>query len=109
MDNKPPPVQEEGMYPRPDLHPPQTPVDPKMRYVAPMNTSGLAIVAGYMGLLALTGIMAPIAILMGIWALHDLKRNPGKDGKGRAIFAIVMGSLVCLLILFAVLSSRPPS
>ena len=36
---------------------------------------------------------APFALLLGILALQHLKKNPKLDGKGRAIFAIVMGAL----------------
>ncbi len=50
--------------------------------IAPANTSGWAIAAGYAGLfavfLAFFFVPGPIAIVLGIVALRDLKRNPWK-------------------------------
>lgn len=63
------------------------------RMALPVGRSGLAIVAGYFGLLSLLLVPAPFAILFGWLALRDLKVHPGMLGKGRAIFAIVMGVL----------------
>lgn len=68
-----------------------------MRFVAPIHSSGWAVTASYLGLLSVLLIFAPFAILTGLKALHDLKENPHKTGKGRAIFGLVMGA-VCLLI-----------
>ncbi len=65
--------------------------DPSMRMVAPLNTSGLAIAAGYVGLISVLCVPAPFALLLGILALQHLKKHPRLDGKSRAIFAIVMG------------------
>lgn len=67
--------------------------DPAMRLLLPVGQSGLAIAAGYVGLFSLLLVPAPFAILLGILALRDIKKNPKKHGKGRAIFAIIMGSL----------------
>ena len=58
----------------------------------------LGIVAGYVGLLALLVVPAPLALAVGIWALFDLKKHPGKSGMGRAIFAIVMGALGSIVL-----------
>ena len=65
--------------------------DPALRMVVPINTSALAIVAGYLGLVSVLCLPAPFALLFGIMALNHLRKNPKLDGKGRAIFAIVMG------------------
>lgn len=65
--------------------------DPAMRLLLPVGRSGLAIAAGYMGLFSILGVPGPVAILLGVLALNDIKRNPKKIGKGRAIFGIVMG------------------
>ncbi|HEY2909859.1 MAG TPA: DUF4190 domain-containing protein [Gemmataceae bacterium] len=67
--------------------------DDGMQYVIPINTSGLAIAAGYVGLISVLCFPAPFALILGILALRQLKRNPKLHGKGRAIFAIVMGIL----------------
>jgi hypothetical protein len=67
--------------------------DPGLRMVAPVNTSGLAIAAGYLGLISVLCVPAPFALLLGILALRYLKKHPKLDGKARAIFAIVMGTI----------------
>ena len=67
------------------------------QYVIPINTSGLAIAAGYVGLISVLCFPAPFALLLGILALVQLRKNPKLHGKGRAIFAIVMGGLFTIL------------
>lgn len=67
--------------------------DPSMRFVVPLNTSPLAILAGYLGLVSVLCVPAPFALILGIIALQQLKKTPKRDGKGRAIFAIVMGAI----------------
>jgi hypothetical protein len=77
--------------------------DEGLQYVIPINTSGLAIAAGYVGLISVLCFPAPIALFLGILALVQLKKKPKLHGKGRAIFAIVMGSLFTLfMIVFGV-------
>ena len=83
--------------------------DDGLQYVIPINTSGLAIAAGYVGLISVLCFPAPFALLLGILALRQLKRNPKLHGKGRAIFAIVMGILFTIplpIILFAALMNN---
>jgi hypothetical protein len=68
----------------------------------------LSIAACLVGLSSIELITAPIAVLLGILAIKDIKKNPEKKGKGMAIFAIIAGSvgsfiLLIFLILFAVL------
>lgn len=72
-----------------------------LRAVLPIGRSGLAIAAGYAGMFAVIPILAPLAILFGVLALRDIKRNPDKLGKGRAIFGLVMGILGTILLPFA--------
>ncbi|MBW3624141.1 MAG: DUF4190 domain-containing protein [Armatimonadetes bacterium] len=78
--------------------------DPAMRFLLPVGRSGLAIAAGYAGLFAVTLILAPVALILGILALRDLRRHPDKIGKGRATFGLVMGLLgsvfLALLIIY---------
>lgn len=77
--------------------------DEGLQYVIPINTSGLAIAAGYVGLISVLCFPAPIALLLGILALVQLKKKPKLHGKGRAIFAIMMGSFFTLfMIVFGV-------
>jgi predicted acyltransferase len=64
-----------------------------MRMILPVGRSGLAIAAGYAGLFAVLLVPAPLALLLGVLAARDLRRNPTKHGMGRAVFGIVMGAL----------------
>lgn len=77
-------------------------LDPSLKYVLPFNTSGWAIAAGYAGLFAVLVFPAPIALILGIVALYDIsnKRKRGQkiNGKGRAIFATIMGGLFTLVL-----------
>ncbi len=80
-------------YPRPRRRPREDELDPALKMVVPLNTSALAIIAGYIGLVSVLCLPAPFALLFGILALVHLKKNPKLDGKVRAIFAIVMGAV----------------
>ena len=64
-----------------------------MRMLMPVGRSGWAIAAGYAGLFGLTVILAPIALVLGIVAMVDLKRHPKKHGWGRAVFGTLIGVL----------------
>ncbi|MEZ4294776.1 MAG: DUF4190 domain-containing protein [Polyangiaceae bacterium] len=74
-----------------------------MRMLLPVGRSGLAILAGYLGLFSLFLPIGPIAIIVAILAIKDIKANPEKHGMGRAIFAIVVGGLSTLVLLAVVL------
>lgn len=70
-----------------------------MRMVMPVGRSGLAIAAGYLGLVSVViPFAAPVALVVGILALRDLRRHPEKHGMGRAIFGVVMGGLFTILL-----------
>jgi len=77
-------------------------------WVVPIYTSPWAIFAGYAGLFAVTVFLAPIALILGIIALWHIRANPKLGGRGRAIFAIIMGTIFTLLplgfILYAIIS-----
>jgi len=79
--------------------------DKALGYIIPVGTSGLSIAAGYVGLFSLLLVPAPFAIILGILALNDLKKNPRPHGKGRAIFAIVMGVIFSILLLVLIIQS----
>jgi hypothetical protein len=64
-----------------------------MRMLLPVGRSGFAIAAGYAGLFALLVVPAPLALLIGLLAVRDLRKNPKKYGMGRAVFGIVMGAI----------------
>ena len=61
--------------------------------------STLAIVAGYLGLIAVMCAPAPFALVVGILAAREIKRDPTgqKYGMGRAVFGIVMGGIFTVL------------
>lgn len=67
-----------------------------IRMILPVGRSGLAIAAGYLGLLSVLIIPAPFAVLTGILAIWQIRCDPKKHGMGRAIFGIVMGGIVII-------------
>jgi hypothetical protein len=71
--------------------------DPAMRMLLPVGLSGWAIVSGYLGLFSVLCLPAPFAVLTGVLAIREIKRNPKKHGMGRATFGIVMGSLAIIV------------
>lgn len=79
--------------------------DPMMRLILPVGRSGLAIVAGYLGLLSFIPLFGPIAIIVGVLAIRDIKAHPDKHGMGRAIFGIVAGALATLLMLVLLIAN----
>ena len=76
-----------------------------MRMILPVGRSGLAIAAGYAGLFSMLCFPAPIALLLGILAIIDIKRHPEKHGMGRAVFALIMGGLFSILLFVSILSA----
>ncbi|NOG54697.1 MAG: DUF4190 domain-containing protein [Planctomycetes bacterium] len=88
--------------PHVDARPPITATSPEqsLKGILPVNTSILAIVAGYLGLFSLLLVFAPFALLCGILAVVDLNRRPGRYGHVRAWFGIIMGLLGSLLLVF---------
>jgi hypothetical protein len=75
--------------------------DAGMRMLLPVGRSGYAITAGYLGLLSLLVVPAPLALVFGVVAVMHIKRDPTKHGMGRAVFGIVMGTLGTGILLFA--------
>lgn len=73
------------------------PQDEGLEYVIPLNTSALAIAAGYVGLISVLCFPAPLALLLGILALRQFRRNPDLSGRYRAIFAIAMGAVFTII------------
>lgn len=64
-----------------------------MRMLLPVGRSGLAIAAGYAGLFSLLVLPAPLALVLGLLAVRDIRKNPKKHGMGRAVFGLAMGIL----------------
>lgn len=71
--------------------------DALTRALVPVGRSGMAIAAGYLGLLSVVPFVGPLALVAGVLALRGLKRDPKLHGAGRAWFGIVMGALFTLL------------
>jgi hypothetical protein len=67
--------------------------DAGMRMLLPVGRSGWAIASGYLGLISVLLVPAPFALLTGILAIVEMRRNPRVHGMGRAIFGIIMGTL----------------
>jgi hypothetical protein len=78
--------------------------DAGVRMLLPVGRSGWAIASGYLGLISVLLIPAPFAILTGILAIMEMRRNPKKHGMGRAIFGIVMGTIGMVFLLTAVVA-----
>jgi hypothetical protein len=78
--------------------------DHELDWLLPINRSGAAIAAGYLGLVSF--IPNPFtsipAMVCGVVALSSMKRT-GKLGRGRAWFGIIVGGLsfLCFLALMA--------
>ena len=83
-----------------DMLPQQLPEE--NTWLIPSRTSGWAIAAGYAGMFAIVPFLAPIALILGMIALRDCKKH-STDGRGRAIFAIVMGAIFSLFLLLFLL------
>ena len=71
-----------------------------IRMLLPVGRSGWAIAAGYLGLFSFLVLPAPIALIISVIAIWDIRRDKTKHGMGRAIFGLVMGLLGTGLILF---------
>ncbi|MEY4178914.1 MAG: hypothetical protein RLY70_2488 [Planctomycetota bacterium] len=81
-------------FPPPGYPPPPTAVDPALRIVVPIGVSPWAIASGYLGLLSfLCGVTGPFALLTGILALRQIKKDPQLGGHVRAWVGIVLGTL----------------
>lgn len=78
--------------------------DATMRALLPVGRRPLALIAGYVGLLSFLVLPSPLALLLGILAVRDLNKHPGSHGMGRAIFAIVAGTLGTLALVAILLS-----
>ena len=77
--------------------PPDIGDDPGMRLLLPVGRSGWAVAAGYLGLVSVLILPAPLALFCGVMAVRHIRRNPKAHGMGRAVFGIVMGGLFTLL------------
>ena len=80
--------------------------DAMTRMLIPVDRSGWAVAAGYAGLVSLFCLVtAPLAIILGVVALRDLKRHPEQHGKGRAIFGIAAGVVAFFGLVAAIVAA----
>ena len=79
--------------------PQHDPASSAMKWMLPLGRSGWAIAAGYAGLFAILILPAPLALVLGLVAMFDIRRNR-RGGTGRAVFGIVMGALGSALLAF---------
>lgn len=71
-----------------------------MHWVLPTGRSGWSIAAGYVALFAtVLWFLGPVALLLGIKALAVANRD-GSHGRGRAIFAVVVGVLSSIALVW---------
>jgi hypothetical protein len=78
--------------------------DAMLRMLLPVGRSGWAIAAGYLGLFSVLFVPAPLALLTGILAVREIRRNPKKHGMGRAVFGIVMGGIGTVALVLALIA-----
>jgi hypothetical protein len=73
----------------------------------PIGRSGWAIAAGYLGLFGLVIVPAPLALIVSIIAIIDIRKSKGtanpKHGMGRAIFGLIVGIIGTAILLLALL------
>ncbi len=100
----PPLVAPQAAYPR-ESPQKQAEAYGALDMLVPVRADIFAVAAGYFGLFSLVVIGAPFALLFGVIALRRIKQNPNRTGKGRAWFGIIMGSLVLILLGFALVAS----
>jgi Domain of unknown function (DUF4190) len=76
-----------------------------VRMLIPVGRSGWAIAAGYLGLFSLVILPAPLALIISLIAIRDIRKSVGtnhvKHGMGRAIFGLVMGILGTIILLLS--------
>jgi len=57
----------------------------------PVDRSGMAVAAGYLGLLSILPFFGLLSVLISIMAILDIKKDPSRYGMGRAVFGLLMG------------------
>ena len=79
--------------------------DPALRMLIPVGRSPYAIAAGYLGLFSLAlCFLGPIAILCGVLAIVDIRKNPKKTGRPRAVVGITLGAIGTLGLMLTILA-----
>jgi hypothetical protein len=78
--------------------------DAGIRMLLPVGRSVWAIAAGYLGLFSVLLIPAPLALIVSIIAIRDIKKHPDRHGMGRAIFGLIMGVLGTIFLVVMMVS-----
>lgn len=78
--------------------------DPVIRMLLPVGRSAIAIVAGYVALFSFLIFPAPIALILAILAIRDIRKHPDKHGMGRALFALIIGILGTAFLLMMIVN-----
>lgn len=99
----PPPPLTQAPAPPPIQAPRVVADDAMLGYLVPYRVSAIAIAAGYAGLLSPLIFPAPIALVLGIIALRQLRADPKARGLGRALCGIILGGLGTIALLPIVL------
>ena len=76
--------------------------DRVIRAMLPVGRSGWAIAAGYLALFSVLLFPAPFALICGLVAIRQIRRNPQKHGMGRAVFGVIMGGLGTAALVFVI-------
>jgi hypothetical protein len=72
----------------------------------PIPGTRLAVTAAWTAALGILVVPAPVAVVLGGLALHDLRRHPGKLGWGRAWFAVIFGGLITVALVAGLILFR---
>lgn len=73
------------------------PSDDHLVHVLPVNRSGWAIAAGYLGLFSIIPLINYVGLGVSIYAAMHLKRHPNKLGWGRVTTGLVLSGLFSIL------------
>ena len=80
-----------------------------MRMILPVGRSGWAIAAGYLGLFGLIILPAPLALIISLIAIYDIRKHRNdpspKHGMGRAVFGLIVGLLGTVILVAIVVSN----
>jgi hypothetical protein len=98
-------VQAAMVYPPPHSRPED---NAALRMVVPIGQSPLALISGYLGLISLAFcFLGPVAVILGILGIRQIRNNPHMHGSYRAIIGIALGAistvgLIAILVAIAV-------
>ena len=99
-----------GIAPPPPMYAPTQDIGQNagMRLLLPVGRSGWAIAAGYLGLFAFVVVPAPLALLISLVAIWDIRKHrhdaQPRHGMGRAIFGLITGVLGTAFLLYLLIT-----